>query len=42
MTEDNMISFILKNEKNTNPVRWITQTGDFDTKYTSKVEIVLT
>ena len=28
-------------KKNTNPVRWSTQGGGFNTNYTSKVEIVL-
>ena len=28
-------------KKITNPVRWITQGGDFNTNYTRKVELVL-
>ena len=31
-----------KKRKKPNTVRWITQTGDFNTKYTSKVENLLT
>ena len=41
-SQRDMLNKYKRQNKTTQPVRWINQEGNFNTKYTTKVEIVVT